>query len=319
MFRYPRVTCLHLLTILLGWAWLQAATAADDYPNRPIRFICPYPPGGSTDPTAHLGQHVVVDNRPGAGATIGHGLAADASPDGYTLLLGTSGGLVVNPAYGTTVSYDPVKDFAPIGLVVDAPFVLIVHPSVPAKSVQELVALAKEKPGKVLFGSPGAGTPNHLGIELLTALSGAQFVHVAYKGGGPALVDLMGGRIHALFGGLPYTGPAIRSGKARAIAVGHPTRVKALPDVPAIAEVYPGFNNTTWYGVLAPAGTPRPIVDKLNAEIRNALAHADFRKQLETMGLQPVASSPEELGERIRSELARWKKVVQDAGIGLSQ
>jgi tripartite-type tricarboxylate transporter receptor subunit TctC len=196
---------------------------------------------------------------------------------------------------------------------------LVVNAAVPAKNVKELIELAKAQPGTLNFASPGVGTPNHLGIELLKSLSGAQFVHVAYKGGGPALVDLLGGRIHALFGGLPYTGPAIRSGKARAIAVGHPTRIKALPDVPAIAEVYPGFNNTTWYGVLAPAGTPRPIVDKLNAEIRSALADAGFRERLETMGLQPVSSSPEELGERIRSELARWKKVVKEAGIGLNQ
>lgn len=326
MFRYPRAPSLYLFVILAAAASLSAQAAETAYPNRPIRFICPYPPGGATDPTARmfgawlserLGGNVVVDNRPGAGATLGHGLAAHATPDGYTLLLGTSGGLVVGPAYGTKVNYDPVKDFAPIGLVVDAPFVLIVHPAVPAKSVGELIALAKAQPGKILFGSPGAGTPNHLGMELLKSLTGAEFVHVAYKGGGPALVDLLSGRIQALFGSLPYTNPAIRSGKAKAIAVGHPQRVRLVPDLPAIAEVLPGFNNTTWYGILAPAGTPRAIVDKLNAEIRNAVADPKFRERLETMGLDPISSTPEELRERIRSELARWRKVVAEAGIGL--
>jgi tripartite-type tricarboxylate transporter receptor subunit TctC len=328
MSRYPNATCLYLLVVLAACAAAQARAAESTYPNRPIRFICPYPPGGSTDPTSRLfgawlsdklGQTVVVDNRPGAGATIGHGLAAHATPDGYTLLLGTSGGLVVGPAYGTKVSYDPVKDFTPIGLVVDAPFVLIVHPGVQAKTVKELIDLAKAQPGKILFGSPGAGTPNHLGMELLKSMAGAQFVHVAYKGGGPALVDLLSGRIHALFGSLPYTNPAIRSGKAKPIAVGHPTRVRLVPDLPAIAEVLPGFNNTTWYGILAPAGMPRPIVDKLNAEIRKAVADPTFRERLETMGLDPISSTPEALHERIRSELARWTKVIKDTGIGLKQ
>jgi tripartite-type tricarboxylate transporter receptor subunit TctC len=305
-----------------------AAQAAEpNYPTRPVRIIVPYPPGGSTDPTARQlgqwlsekwGQSVVIDNRPGAGATLGHALGAQATPDGYTLLLGTSGGLVTGPAFGTKVAYDPVKDFTPIGLAVDVPFLLIVHPSVAAKNVQELIALAKAQPGKITFGSPGMGTPNHLGMELLKSMAKAEFVHVPYKGGGPALVDLMAGRIQALFGGIPYSAPALNSGKAKVLAVGHPTRTKFYPDVPAVAELLPGFTNTTWYGLLGPVNIPKHVVNKVNAEMKVALANPEFRKQLEALGLDPVSSTPQELHERIKSELARWTKVIKEAGIGAS-
>jgi len=311
--------------IAVACAFPASGRAAEEvYPTRPIRLIVPYPPGGSTDPTGRaigawiserLGQTVVVDNRPGAGATIGHAIAAQATPDGYTLLLGTSGGLVVGPAYGTKITYDPRKDFSPIGMLVDVPFLLIVHPAVAAKTVKELIDLAKAQPGKVNFGSPGRGTPNHLGIELLQSLAGAKFIHVPYKGGGPALLDLMSGRIQALFGGIPYCAPAVSAGKARPIAVGHPKRVRMYADLPAVAELLPGFNNTTWYGILGPAGIPQPIVGKLNAELKSALGDPAFRKLVESMGMEPISSTPEELGERIRSELARWTKVMKDAGI----
>jgi tripartite-type tricarboxylate transporter receptor subunit TctC len=302
----------------------SAQAAEPSYPTRPIRIIVPYPPGGSTDPTARqlgqwlsekFGQPVVIDNRPGAGATLGHALGAQATPDGYTLLLGTSGGLVTGPAFGTKVPYDPVKDYTPIGLAVDVPFLLIVHPNVAAKNVQELIALAKAQPGKIAFGSPGVGTPNHLGMELLKSQGKAEFVHVPYKGGGPALVDLMAGRIHALFGGIPYSAPALNSGKAKAIAIGHPTRSKFYPDVPAVAETLPGFTNTTWYGLLGPAKMPRYVVDKVNAEMKVALASPEFRKQLEALGLDPVYSTPKEMHDRIRNELARWTRVIKEAGI----
>ena len=313
--------------VLCGAMILAGAVHAAEpaYPTRPIRIIVPYPPGGSTDPTARalgqwlsekFGQPVVIDNRPGAGSTLGHALGAQATPDGYTLLLGTSGGLVTGPAFGTKVPYDPVKDYTPIGLAVEVPFLLITHPNVPAKTVADLVAMAKAQPGKISFGSPGIGTPNHLGMELLNALAKVQFVHVPYKGGGPALVDLMGGRIHALFGGIPYSAPAINSGKAKVLAVGHPTRTRFFPDVPAVAETLPGFNNTTWYGLLGPAKFPRHVVTKINAEMKVALSDPGFRKQLEALGLDPVHSTPEELHERIKSELARWTKVIKEAGIG---
>jgi len=308
---------------LLGAA--GAGHAADSaYPTRPIRMIVPYPPGGSADPTARvygawfadkLGVAVVIDNRPGAGATIGHGLGAKAPPDGYTLLLGTSAGLVVSPALGTKLPYDPIKDFEPIGIGVYVPFLLVVHPSVPAKTTRELIDLAKAKPRSINIGSPGAGTPNHLGMELLKAMTGAELVHVPYKGGGPATVDLVAGRTQGVFGSPPQWQPHLAVGKVRAIGVGHPKRIKSMPDVPAIAEYLPGFNNTSWYGILAPARTPAAIVTKLNAEMNRAAANADFIKQIETIGLEPASSTPKEMRELIRSEIERWTKVIRSAGI----
>ena len=304
-----------------GWV---AAHAAENYPNRPVRIIVPYPPGGTTDPTARafstwfadrFGTPMVIDNRPGAGSTLGHGIAAKATPDGYTLVLGTSGGLVVSAAFGSKLSYDPVKDFTPIGIGVYVPFLIVVHPSVPAKNVKELVELAKAQPGKINFASPGTGTPNHLGMELLTSLTGAKFTHVPYKGGGSATVDLIAGRVQAIFGGAAPWQPHMATGKVRAIAIGHPTRLAALPDVPAIAETYPGFNNTTWYGFLGPAGTPAHVVKKINTEMKNAVADPAFAKHLESIGMVPTSTTPQEMGGMIRSELARWKKVVAEAGI----
>ncbi|MES2561791.1 MAG: tripartite tricarboxylate transporter substrate binding protein [Pseudomonadota bacterium] len=304
---------------------ISATHAAERaYPTRPIRLIVPYPPGGSTDPTARaygtwlsdkFGVPVVIDNRPGAGATIGHALGAKAAPDGYTLLLGTSAGLVVSPAFGTKLAYDPIKDLAPIGLGVYVPFLLVTHPSVPAKTTKELVDLAKAQPGKINFGSPGAGTPNHLGMELLKAMTGADFVHVPYKGGGPATVDLVAGRIQAIFGSIPQWQPHLASGKVRAVGIGHPKRVRSMPEVAAIAEFLPGFNNTSWYGLLGPAGTSPAVINKINAEMNRAAANADFIKHIEGIGLEIASSTPKEMGDLIRSELDRWTKVIKNAGI----
>jgi len=305
-------------------AFRLGSAEAAEYPTRPIRLICPYPPGGSTDPTARafaawlseaFGQSVVVDNRPGAGSTIGHGIGAKATPDGYTILLGTSGGLVVSPAFGTKIPYDPLRDFAPIGLGVYAPFLLALHPSLPAANLKELIALSKAQPTRINFASPGVGTPNHLGAELLKALSGFQFVHVPYKGGGPAIIDMVAGRAQAIFGGVPYVGPHVKAGRLKVVAIGHPTRIPGWPDTPAIAESVPGFNNTTWYGLLGPAGTPRHVINRINAEMKKAVADPGFVKQLEAMGLLAASSTPAEFGAMIRSELARWTKVIKQAGI----
>ena len=307
------------------FAAAAAAQAAEPaYPTKPVRIIVPYPPGGTTDPTARaftgwfaekMGTTFVVDNRPGAGSTLGHGLGAKATPDGYTLLLGTSGGLVVSAAFGSKLAYDPVKDFTPIGVGVYVPFLIVVHPSVPAKNVRELVELAKAQPGKINFASPGTGTPNHLGVELLTSLTGAKFTHVPYKGGGPATVDLLAGRVQAIFGGAAPWQPHMTSGRARAIAIGHHERLKTLPDVPAIAETYPGFNNTTWYGFLGPAGMPAHAVRKINAEMKRAVEDPGVVKHLESIGMVPTWTTPQQMGEMIRTELARWRKVVSEAGI----
>mgnify|MGYP003344710592 FL=1 len=310
-----------LLCVMANAAFAQA----QNYPVRPIRLIVPYPPGGSTDPTGRalgqwlaekFGQPVVIDNRGGAGSTIGHALGALAAPDGYTLLLGTSGGLVVAPAWGTKITYNPLKDFSPIGLAVDVPFVLAIFPGVAAKNIQEFIALGKSQPGKINFASPGAGTPNHLGMELMNALTGTKYLHVPYKGGGPALLDLMSGRVDALFGAVNYVSPAVQNGKARVIATGHPTRVREYPDAPAMAELAPGFTNTTWYGLMGPAGLPPAIVSKINAEMKAAHASPEFRKNLEALSLLPVTSTPAEMGARVKNELVRWTKVIKDAGIG---
>jgi tripartite-type tricarboxylate transporter receptor subunit TctC len=310
--------------LALSCTAVTARAAENSYPTKPIRIIVPYPPGGSTDPTARafgnwlsekLGVSIVIDNRAGAGSTIGHALGAAATPDGYTLLLGTSAGLVVSPALGTKIQYDSVKDFAPVGLCVYVPFLLVVHSSVPAKNMVEFIEFAKAHPGQIRFGSPGTGTPNHLGIELLKAMTGSEFTHVPYKGGGPATVDLIAGRIQAIFGSIPQWQPHFAGGKVRAIAIGHPTRLPQLPDVPAVAETLPGFNNTSWYALFAPAGTPAPIINKINAEMKKAVANAEFSKYVESIGLVPASSTPKELGDMVRTELARWTKVIHDAGI----
>jgi tripartite-type tricarboxylate transporter receptor subunit TctC len=318
-----------LLSIASSGLALLAATAAAQgaqpaYPTKPIRLLVPFPPGGSADPLARafgnwfsdkLGVSVVADNRPGAGTAIAHTLGARAAPDGYTLLLGSSSGLTTNPAFGGKLDYDPVKDFAPVGFAAIVPQLLVVHPSVPAKSMSELIDLAKAQPGKITMGSPGAGTVNHLGIELMILASGARFVHVPYKGAGPALIDLLGGRIQSLFASVTSTQAQVTAGRIRALATGHRERLRSMPDLPAIAETLPGFNNNGWYCILAPAGTPAAIINRLNAEMKRALGNAEFGKAVESLGMEAAGSTPQELHERIRSELAHWTKVVRDAGI----
>jgi len=317
-----------LRVVSAGLALLTAAAATQaaqiTYPTRPIRLIVPFPPGGSADPLARafaawfsdkFSVPVVADNRPGAGTAIAHTLAAKAAADGYTLLLGASSGLSTNPAFGTRLEYDPVKDFAPVGLAAYVPQLLVVHPAVPAKSLNELIDLSKAQPDKINFGSPGAGTPGHLAIALINTTTGAKFLHVPYKGVAPAMIDLLGGRIQALFGSVTGTQPQVAAGRIRALATGHSKRLRSMPEMPTIAESLPGFTNDGWYGVFAPAGTPAPIINKLNAEMKRALANAEFSKQIESIGMEPAGSTPKELHEWVRSELARWTKAVRDAGI----
>lgn len=303
-----------------------AHAAQTDYPVRPIRLIVPFPPGGSADPLARafgvwfsekFGVSVVADNRPGAGTAIAHTLGAKAAPDGYTLLLGSSSGLTTNPAFGAKLDYDPIKDFAPVGLAATVPQLLVVHPAVPAKTVKELIELTKNQPGKFSCGSPGVGTVGHLSVALFNSMTGATLVHVPYKGAGPAMNDLLANRIQALIGSVTGTYPQVAAGKLRAIATGHAKRLKDLPELPTMAETLPGFTNDGWYGIVAPAGTPAPIIDKLHAEMTRALADAEFSKHIETIGMLPAGTTPQELEEWIRSEIARWSKVVRDAGIGL--
>ena len=310
------------LALLAAVAAVHAAEIA--YPTKPIRFIVPFPPGGSADPLARafgawftdkFGVPVIADNRPGAGTAIAHTLGAKAAKDGYTLLLGASSGLTTNPAFGIKLEYDPIKDFEPVGLAAYVPQLLVVHPSVPAKSIKELIDLAKAQPGQINFGSPGFGTVGHLSVELLNATTGVKFVHVPYKGAGPAVIDLVGGRIQAFFGSVTGTQPQVSAGRIRAIATGHPERLRAMPDMPTVAETLPGFSNDGWYGIFAPAGTPAPIINTLNAEMKRALANAEFSKLVESIGMEPAGSTPQELREWVRSELARWTKAARDAGV----
>jgi len=311
-----------------GFALFVAAAAAHAagiaYPVKPIRLIVPFPPGGSADPLARLlgawlsdkfGVPVVSDNRPGAGTAIAHTIAARAAPDGYTLVLGAGSGLSTNPAFGTKLEYDPVKDFEPAGLAAYVPQLIVVHPSVPAKTMRELIDFAKAQPGTINFGTPGVGSIGHLSVALLNTMTGAKFVHVPYKGAGPAVIDLVADRIQVFVGSVTGTWPQVSAGRIRAIATGHSQRLRALPDVPTVAETLPGFMNDGWFGIFGPAGTPAPIIGKINAEMNRALANAEFRKHIESIGMEPASSTPQELRKWVRSELARWTKAARDAGI----
>lgn len=319
------------LAIALGMAILAAAggraSAQAPYPNRPIRLIVPYPPGAGTDFTAReiaeqyskaLGQPVVVDNRPGAAAIIGHALAAKSPPDGYTLLLGTTGGLVSGPALvGSRIPYDPLKDFVTIGLATYVPYALAVTASLPANNVKELIDLARASPGKLNVASPGVGTPNHLGAAQLMTLTGIELVHVPYKGGSLAVTDLIAGNVQILVTGLLQLLPHHRAGRLRILGVGHPQRLKAYPDIPAIAETVPGYYNTGWWGIVAPAGTPKDIVERLNAIMNKALAMPEESQRFEKNGLEVATTTPQGFHDMIVADLQMWKKLIKDARISV--
>jgi tripartite-type tricarboxylate transporter receptor subunit TctC len=314
-----------LLGAVLALVFAGDAAHAQAYPSKPIRWIVTYPPGGPTDfvaraigarLTAAWGQQVIIDNRPGAGGVIGTELAAKAVPDGYTLLFGTSAGLTINPALLGKLPYDPVKDFAPVSLLVINPQLLVVHTGVPVNSVKELIAYAKARPGQLNYASVGQGSPNHLGMELLKALAGIDVVHVPYKGTGPAVTDLLGGQVQLMFNSMPVVLPLVKSGKLKGLAVGSPQRSPAAPDVPTVAEAgVPGFENVTWYGMFAPAKTPVDVVAKLNAEVVRILADAELAQRMASQGAEPRSTTPAELAAYMRVEFARWKKVITAAGI----
>lgn len=302
----------------------QAADTARDYPAKPIRLIVPYPAGGATDIVGReigqrlsdaWGQPVVIDNRGGAGSVIGHNVAAKSIPDGYTLLLGTSAGLVLNPLISKSMPYDAFKDFAPVSLAVISPQLLVVNAQLPASTVKELIALAKAKPGQLNFASPGPGSPNHLGGELFKSMAGINIVHVPYKGGAPAITDLIAGQVHLLFNSIPPVLPHVKSGRLKAIGVGGVKRSLTLPEIPTVAETLPGFQCVTWYGIFAPAGTPAPIIAKINAEVVKTLAAPDVAKHLIAQGVEPGGSTPEQLTQFMREEHARWKRVIAAAGL----
>lgn len=314
------------MTAVLFVAITAAAATAPSYPTRPIRLIVPYPPAGTTDFVARevanslsmsLGQQVVIDNRPGAGTLVGLTLGSKAAPDGHTITFGTSAGLAVNPALGVKMSYEPLRDFAPIGLMVYVPFVLVVNNDLPARNLKELIDLAKANPGKLNGASPGVGTPNHLGIELLNILAGVKIVHVPYKGGAAAVTDLIAGRVQVLFSGMPQIAAFVKAGRLRIIAAATQKATRIAPDVPPIADTFPGFDANTWYGLLVPAHTPHAIVVKLNSELNRALATPAVVQRLLDQGVEPTPSTPEAMRDLIASETKRWRGVIRQAGITL--
>ena len=315
------------LLLLSPLLWTAGLVHAQAYPSKPIRWIVTYPPGGPTDFVARAvgaklgaawGQQVVIDNRAGAGGALGTELAARAAPDGYTLLFGTSGGLTINPALISKLPYDPVRDFAPVSLLVINPQILVVHNSVPVNSVKELIAYAKAKPGQLNYASVGQGSPNQLGMELLKTLTGIDMVHVPYKGTGPAVTDLLGGQVQLMFNSMPLVLPLVKSGKLKGLAVGSPQRSPAAPDLPTVAEAgVPGFENVTWYGMFAPARTPAEIITKLNAQVVKILADPEMAQRLASQGAEPRSTTPAELAAFMRVEAVRWGKVIKTAGIKL--
>lgn len=308
---------------LLPARWALTARAADAYPSRPIRMIVPYAVGGGVDIVARtigqalgerLGQPVVIDNKPGAGSNIGSDAVAKSSPDGYTLLMASPAN-AVNLSLYKKMPYDTRRDLAPVVLVGSVPSVLIVHPSIPAQTLAEFVALAKAKPGTLNFGSGGNGTSEHLTAEMFKAVAGIDLVHVPYKGGSAALNDLLGGQVSLMFVNQVLALPYIRSGKVRALAVADARRSSVLPDVPTFAEGgYPGFEVSVWWGLMAAAGTPAEIVGRLNREVNQALASADVRQQLDTLGARPIGGTPDAFAAFLVAEIARWQKAVQVSG-----
>ena len=313
-------TTLLALTASLTASLSVAQTAASNYPQKPIRMIVPFTPGGSTDILARSigqelskawGQSVIIENIAGAGGSIGADKAAKSPADGYTLLMGHIGTLAVNPSLYPKLPYNPVKDFAPVAWVARVPNVLVVNPNVPAKNVQELVALAKSKPGQLSYGSGGNGSAANLATEYFKMQTETAILHIPYRGTAPAVTDLMGGQIQMLFTGAPAVMGQVKSGQLRAWAVSSPKRLEALPDLPTVAEAgYKNFEADQWYGVVAPAGTPRDIVLKLNQQINLALNSAELKKRLTTEGAVATPETPEAFGKLITQEIDRWRPVI---------
>jgi len=315
---------LHRWALGALFACVGTVASAQGYPNRTIRLVVPFPAGGTTDILARevaqkltevFGQAVVVDNRPGAAGNIGSDLVAKSAPDGYTLLMGTVGTHAINPSLYSKMPYDHVKDFAPVVLVAGVPNVLVVNPALPVNSVSDLIKLAKDKPGQINFASSGSGTSIHLSGELFKTMASVDMTHVPYKGSSPALTDLIGGQVQIMFDNLPSALPQIKGGRLRAIAVTSLKRAPVLPDIPTINESgLPGFEASSWFGVLAPAGTPAPIVARINTEVNKWLQSADAREKLLGQGAEAAGGSPEQFANHIRAESEKWAKVVKASG-----
>ena len=308
---------------ILACAALSGTALAEDYPDRPIRVIVSNGPGSAVDSTARMvgqrltelwGKQVVIDNRAGAGGVIAHELAAQAPKDGYTLLFSTSAGLVINPLL-LKLSYDPPRDFAPISLAVVNPQMLVAFPGVGVTSVAQLLALAKQKPGKLNCGSTGNGTSNHLACEMLKSMGNVNFVHVPYKSTGAAITATVAGEVDFMWNSMPPIYPLTKAGKLRALGVGGKKRVAAAPDVPTIAETIPGFECLNWYAMLAPKGTPQPVIAKLNAEMVKMFKDPAFAQKLAEQGSEPQTTTPAGLADWMRQDSERWSKIIKQAGV----
>jgi tripartite-type tricarboxylate transporter receptor subunit TctC len=290
-----------------------------------VRFVITFPPGGPTDVVVRLigqrltdqwGHPMIIDNRGGAGGIVGTEIVARAAPDGYSFLVGTAGGMTINPALQPRLAYDPFRDFTPVGMLVNNPQILVAHPSVAAKNVKELVAFAKAKPGQLNFASAGTGTATHLGLELLKLTTGMEAVHVPYKGGAPATADLIGGQVQLLWVSIPSVLPHVKGGRLRALAVSTAKRSASAPEVPTVAESgYPGFEYSNWNALFAPAKTPPAIVRQVNAAVVKALMEPEIAQRLTLQGADPAPGTPEELARYMRTDHERWKKVIKNAGI----
>ena len=318
----PRPLLAALVAVAALWASPSTALAQQDYPNKPVKWIVPYPPAGTTDVLARMvaqwltekmGQPFVVENRPGAGNNLGTEAVIKSPPDGYTMLL-------VNPANGINatlyknLNFNFIRDIAPVAGLVRAPNVMEVTNSLPVKTVKEFIDYCKANPGKINMASSGSGTSVHLSGELFKFMTGCDMVHVPYKGAGPALVDLIGGQVHVLFDNLPSSIGHIRSGKLRALGVTSEGREPSLPGVPTVGETVPGYEATAWFGIGMPKGTPREIINKVNAEVNRALADPKMRERLAELGGKPIAGTPEDFGRVIAAETAKWEKVVTASG-----
>ncbi len=308
-----------LLSLLVAFA-----AGAQSYPAKPVRVVVTFPPGGTPDIYGRVmaaelqkawGQGVLVENRTGAGGTIGTDAVAKAAPDGYTLLFAADATITIAPSLYAKLPYDPVRDFAPIINVARGPFVLLAHPSLPANTLPELIALAKAQPGKLSYASSGAGGQQHLAMETVKNAAGIDVLHIPYKGFGQGLADVMAGQVPMIFGGITASLQIAKSGKLKPIAVTSPARAKAMPQVAAIAETLPGFDIQAWYGFVAPAGTPREIVRKVHDDAHAIIQRPDFQKRLADDAIEPVANSPEEFAAQIRADVERWRRVVAAAGV----
>jgi tripartite-type tricarboxylate transporter receptor subunit TctC len=304
---------------------VTAAFAQGDYPSRPIRYIVPFPPGGGTDIlsrlvanklTESLGWQIVVDNRSGAGGNIGLDAGAKATPDGYTMVMGQTSNLTINPSLYGKLPYDSLRDFTPVSVVASSPIAFMVSAKAPFKTIGDLIAAAKAKPGELTFSTTGNGTVGHLTGELLQRTAGVKLVHVPYKGSAQAFPDLLGGRINVFQASLETAMPQMKAGAIRTLAVTSAQRVPAVPDIPTVAESgYPGFETTTWYGILVPKGTPQPIVARLGTEVTKVLESADVRQRMAANGGATIKPGPAAFDALIRSELAKWSRVIKEAGV----